>query len=115
MSMTDEVMVLTDHKNLEYFNSTKILNRRQHRWAESLQPFWFKVVYREECLNEKADVLSWRRAYRPEEGGEPLEIPQKFFSPGQYEQVPDYSRMLFTSGQLAKMSVLKLPSTMEEK
>src|SRR5205085_62399 len=115
MSTKEEVMVFTDHKNLEYFNSTKILNRREHRWAEFLQPFRFKVVYREGRLNEKADVLSRRRDYRLEEGGEPLEIPQKFFSPGQYEQVPDDSRVLFTSGRLAKMSVFKLASTMGEK
>jgi hypothetical protein len=30
------VDVVTDHKNLEYFSTTKILNRRQARWAEYL-------------------------------------------------------------------------------
>ena len=69
MSVHDEITVFSDHKNLEYFNSTKVLNRRQHRWAEFLQPFRFKVVYREGRLNEKADTLSRRRDYRPEGGG----------------------------------------------
>ena len=68
MSVHDEITVFSDHKNLEYFNSTKVLNRSQHRWAEFLQPFRFKVVYREGRLNEKADTLSRRRDYRPEEG-----------------------------------------------
>ena len=88
MSAHDEITVFSDHKNLEYFNSTKVLNRRQHCWAEFLQPFRFKVVYREGRPNEKADTLSRRRDYPPEGGGEPLEIPQRFFGPGQYEQVP---------------------------
>jgi len=30
------IRVLTDHKNLEYFMSTKLLNRRQARWSEFL-------------------------------------------------------------------------------
>jgi len=31
MSVNDQILVYTDHKNLEYFNTTKPLNRRQHR------------------------------------------------------------------------------------
>ena len=31
MSVQDEILVFSDHKNLEYFNSTKVPNRRQHR------------------------------------------------------------------------------------
>ena len=65
----DQILVYTDHKNIEYFNTTKTLNRRQHRWAEFLQPFNFKVIYTVARLNEKADALSRRRDYRPE-GGE---------------------------------------------
>ena len=72
----------TDHKNLEYFNTTKTLNRKQHRWAEFLQPYNFKVIYREGRLNEKADALSRRRDYRPA-GGSNSE-PFTFFCPGQY-------------------------------
>ena len=47
MSVDDQILVYTDHKNLEYFNTTKTLNRRQHRWAEFLQRFNLKVNYRE--------------------------------------------------------------------
>ena len=107
MSVHDEITVFSDHKNLEYFNSTKVLNRRPHRWAEFLQPFRFKVVYQEGRLNEKADTLSRRRDYRPEGGGELLEVPQKFFGPGQYEQVPA-ERVLITRERLVKMTTLKL-------
>ena len=90
---------------------TKVLNRRQHRWAEFLQPFRFKVVYREGRLNEKADTLSRGRDYRPEEGGEPLSVPRKFFAPGQYEQVPVEGQVLLTHERLRKMTMLKLADT----
>ena len=113
LSVHDEMTVFSDHKNLEYFNSTKVLNCRQHRWAEFLQPFRFKVVYREGRLNEKADTLSRRRDYRPEGGGEPLEVPQKFSGPGQYEQVPA-KRVLISSMRLAKMTTLKLSTPLVE-
>ena len=33
--------VLSDHKNLEYFMSTKLLNCRQARWSEFLSCFNF--------------------------------------------------------------------------
>jgi len=68
MSVHDQILVYTDHKNLEYFNTTKTLNCRQHHWEEFLQPSTFKVIYREGRLNEKADALSRRRDYRPEGG-----------------------------------------------
>ena len=87
MSVKHEGTIFTENKNLERFNTTKVLNCWQHRWAEFLQPFDFKVVYQEGCLNEKADTLLQRRDYRPEEGLEPLAVPQRFFGPGQYEQV----------------------------
>ena len=40
------VKILSDHKNLEYFMSTKLLNRRQARWSEFLSRFQFKISYR---------------------------------------------------------------------
>jgi len=44
MSVDDQILGYTDHKNLEYFNTTKALNPRQDRVAEFLQPFNFKVI-----------------------------------------------------------------------
>jgi len=38
------VTVYTDHKNLEVFMSTKILNRRQPRWAELLAGYDFVLT-----------------------------------------------------------------------
>ena len=40
------VTVYTDHKNLEYFMSAKVLNRRQARWSISLLCFNFIITYR---------------------------------------------------------------------
>ncbi|SPC67775.1 related to Gag-pol polyprotein [Ustilago sp. UG-2017b] len=40
------VQVLTDHRSLEYFTTTKQLNRRQARWLELLSDFDFVIQYR---------------------------------------------------------------------
>jgi len=51
------VEVLTDHKALEYFMSTKSLLARQARWAEILSRYNFKILYRLGKVN-KADPLT---------------------------------------------------------
>ena len=52
------VQVITDHKNLEYFMSSKFLNRRQARWSEFFSKFNFKIIYRPSSLNNKTDVFT---------------------------------------------------------
>ena len=81
-SYQEEFTVFTDHKNLEYFVSTKVLSRRQVKWGEFLSEFRFKVVYKPGHLNTKTDVLSRRRDYADEEGGEVT--PKSLFKPGQW-------------------------------
>ena len=54
------ISILTDHKNLEYFVTTKQLNRRQVRWAQLLANYDFVVKYRPGAQNGKADALSRR-------------------------------------------------------
>jgi hypothetical protein len=39
------IQVLSSHRNLEYFMSTKLLNRHHTHWAEYLSCFNFKIVY----------------------------------------------------------------------
>ena len=56
----NRVVVYTDHTNLEYFQTTTILNRRQARWAENLSEFNFVITYRPGEKNSKADALSRR-------------------------------------------------------
>ena len=80
-SVQGEITVFTDHKNLEYFATTKKLTRRQARWSEHMAEFNYKVIYRPGAKNTKADILSRRSDYAPEGGSE---IPERnFFKPGQ--------------------------------
>jgi hypothetical protein len=64
-----QILVYTDHKNLEYFTTTKVLNRRQARWAQELAGYDFKIIYRPGTQNGKPDALSRRSEYRPRKGG----------------------------------------------
>jgi hypothetical protein len=57
-SCEQEITVFTDYKNLKYFDSTKVLNRRQARWSEDFTGYNFKVIYRQGEKNGKTDVLS---------------------------------------------------------
>jgi hypothetical protein len=66
------IQVLSDHKNLEYFMSTKLLNRRQTRWAEYLSRFNFKIIYRPGKAGGKPDALTRRSGDLPQGGDERL-------------------------------------------
>jgi hypothetical protein len=63
------VLVFTDHKNLEYFMTTKVLNRRQACWAQELASVDFKIYYRKGTSNSKPDALLRYPEYYPEKGG----------------------------------------------
>ncbi|KAK9652865.1 hypothetical protein HCH54_010281 [Aspergillus fumigatus] len=67
------IKVITDHRNLEYFMSTKLLNRRQARWSEFLSRFNFKIVYRPGKQGVKPDALTRRSEDLPKEGDERLQ------------------------------------------
>ena len=58
-STQDPVSVVTDHKALEYFMSTKALTARQARWAEILSKYNFRIEYKPGRLN-RADPLTRR-------------------------------------------------------
>ncbi|EKV18173.1 hypothetical protein PDIG_11210 [Penicillium digitatum PHI26] len=66
------VKVITDHRNLEYFTTTKLLNRRQARWSEFLSRFNFKITYRPGKQGAKPDALTRRSEDIPKEGDERL-------------------------------------------
>lgn len=55
-----DIEVLTDHKNLIYFTTTKQLNRRQTRWSEQLGQYKFRITYTPGKDNQTADGLSRR-------------------------------------------------------
>ena len=50
--------VITDHKNLEYFATTKLLTRRQARWSEFLSQFNIIIRFHPGKLGTKPDVLT---------------------------------------------------------
>ncbi|KAI6777561.1 uncharacterized protein J7T54_006734, partial [Emericellopsis cladophorae] len=66
------IKVITDHRNLEYFTTTKLLNRRQARWSEFLSRFNFQITYRPGKQGAKPDALTRRSEDLPKEGDERL-------------------------------------------
>jgi hypothetical protein len=56
---SNPIEVITDHKALEYFMSSKLLSARQARWAEILSRYNFRISYAPGKLN-KADPLTRR-------------------------------------------------------
>uniref|UniRef100_A0A670KLJ4 Gypsy retrotransposon integrase-like protein 1 n=1 Tax=Podarcis muralis TaxID=64176 RepID=A0A670KLJ4_PODMU len=52
------VEVRTDHRNLEYLQTTRKLNQRQIRWALFFSRFQFRIRYIPSSQNQKADALS---------------------------------------------------------
>ena len=65
---THQVIVYPDHKNLEYFMSTCVLNRRQARWNMSLPRFDFGIVHRPGKQQGLSDALFRRSNLIPKEG-----------------------------------------------
>ena len=65
---THQVIVYTNHKNLEYFMSTRVLNQSQARWNMSLSRFDFGIVHRPEKQQGLLDALSKHSNLIPKEG-----------------------------------------------
>lgn len=63
--------IYSDHKNLQYFTTTKELSRRQCRWSELLGQYKFDIIYTPGRDNGRADALSRRSDYM--EGHEPTQ------------------------------------------
>src|SRR4030095_2679005 len=64
------IKILTDHKNLEYFMTNKLLTRRQARWMQFLSQFDFKIVYQTGKKNAKPDALTRRSEDLPDKEGD---------------------------------------------
>src|SRR6266436_4109281 len=92
--------MVTDHKNLEYFMSSKKLSRCQARWAKFLGQFNMKVQFRLGRLGSKLDALT-RRWDVYTEGNNP--------EPAATNVCP-----VFTIEQLAGTPVLAHTGTMED-
>jgi hypothetical protein len=65
------ITVLTDHRNLVYFMTTKQLTRRQVRWSELLSEFNFEIRYRPGKDGKKPDSLTRRPQDLPHSNDDP--------------------------------------------
>ena len=74
--------IITDHKNLTYFQEAKITNRQQARWALEIQDVPYHITYRKGEGNVVADAL-----LRKEDNTEPLELRPIFFQNMALEKV----------------------------
>ena len=73
--------MLTDHKNLIRFTTTKELTDRQIRWREVLSGFDFKIESRPGKEEGKPDALTRRKAAMPQEGDERLTQKERILLP----------------------------------
>ncbi|SPC63847.1 uncharacterized protein UHOD_11348 [Ustilago sp. UG-2017b] len=64
-----QVQVLTDHRSLEYFTTTKQLNRRQAPWSELLADFDFVIQYHPGAQAGLPDALTHCSDMRPMDRG----------------------------------------------
>ena len=67
-SVSSTFEVLTDHDSLKYFMTTKVLTRRQARWAEFLAEFNFVITYCPGRLGTLPDALTRRDDVYPDRG-----------------------------------------------
>ncbi|KAI0991746.1 hypothetical protein K3495_g16441, partial [Podosphaera aphanis] len=65
MGLKDPFLVLSDHKNLEYFMTTKKLSERQVRWSNTLSQFNFQLRFRAGKDSARPDALSRREQDMP--------------------------------------------------
>lgn len=66
IGLNKQFVILTDHKNLEYFMSSQKLVERQVRWAQILSQFNFRLEFRAGKKATKPDALSRRPQDIPE-------------------------------------------------
>ena len=62
--------VITDHKNLQTFMTTKQLNQRQVRWADFLSNFNFVITYRPGSKATIPDALSRLPGLKPKDASD---------------------------------------------
>ena len=74
-----QIIVYSDHNNLQYFMGNKPLNRRQARWALALSSFNFSIQYRPGSKNARADALSRRPDFAFKEEGNDKQPISKIF------------------------------------
>ena len=90
--LAEPIDVVTDHKNLEYFSTTKLLTQRQAQWSKFLSQFNLIICFCPRKLSMKLDALTRQWDVYLKEGG------------NTYETVnPQNLRPIFTSTQLTEL------------
>ena len=67
---THPIQVITDHRNLVYFTTNRLLNYRQTEWSKFLSRFDFRITYRPGTHHGKADALTRQQDESKEENEE---------------------------------------------
>jgi len=114
MGAPEKIVVFTDHKNLEYFNTTKLLNRRQAHWAEILSQFNFKIIYRLGEKNGKAHTPSRRVDPKLEGQGEKQDLTIPMFKPGKFQHGENEEALLTRHVMAVKASQVEESSLSKE-
>ena len=101
-----QLIVYSDHKNLTYFQTARVLSRRQAHWSHFLSCFDFIITYRPGAQQAKVDALS-RRSYLAPHPGEPAFEEQKLTLLGSdrvRQMIANISQRPFDSSLLYKIS-----------
>ncbi|KAI0992990.1 hypothetical protein K3495_g15194, partial [Podosphaera aphanis] len=65
MSVAKPFKILSDHKNLKYFTTKRLLNERQVRYNDVLQQFNYTLEWRPGNISDRPDALSRRDQDKP--------------------------------------------------
>jgi len=100
--------IVTDHKNLEYFSTSKVLTRRQARWSEYLSSFNLIIRFRPGKLGAKPDALTRHWDVYPKEGdrGFTQVNPQNLRPVFTAEQLTDSLRATYLHAPVLRASAL---------
>ncbi|KAJ3495813.1 hypothetical protein NLJ89_g10573 [Agrocybe chaxingu] len=99
MGTAQPITVVCDHKNLEYFMSSHVLNRHQARWSMFLSEFDFRLDWAPGSKNV-ADAPSRRPDFLPKKGDDVLEFQRKALL------TPLHTERIFPSDNLVSVSSL---------
>ena len=105
------IKIFTDHRNLQYFMTTKQLSCRQACWSEYLSHFNFVIQFRPGKLGAKPDGLTRRSGDLFKEGNERIKQMQQTVLK-QYNLDPAIKLNLDLVAMLLTPSVLNLNSTL---
>ena len=70
----EPITIYSDHKNLLYWNTTKVLTQRQVRWSEELSVYNFRIYHVRGKENGGADALSRRPDYMQDLKNDPIPL-----------------------------------------